>query len=136
MIKSVRTMVQTVRTTTRHRRAARTSLGDLVSPADPVYFLGFLFSLALITDNNDICHTSESIEFQSRQRHQLVARSSGNRSWLHGQSSDLADFVCMISLCVCVRVRMYACTYKTGSGTHPQSDHGFVPLVELPAFAR
>lgn len=58
MIKSVRTMVQTVRTTTRHRRAARTSLGDLVSPADPVYLLGFLSSLAVITDNDDIGYTN------------------------------------------------------------------------------
>lgn len=65
-------MVQTVRTTTRHHRAARTSLGELGSPADTVYLLGLLSSLAIRTANDDRGRTNNSVKLQSRQQHQLV----------------------------------------------------------------
>lgn len=81
-------MVQTVRTTTRHHRAARTSLGELASPVDPVYLLGLLSSLAVVTDNDDIGRTNNSIKLQSRQQQQLVVAIA---TGITGEA-DLADF--------------------------------------------
>lgn len=103
-------MVQKVRTTTRHRRAARTSLGDLVSPADPVY-LGSLPLVSRLSRDNDI-----GLARATRFSLNLVNGTSwSSRLISQGKLTSRISHVYMISICVCARVRMYACTYKTGS---------------------
>lgn len=52
-------------------------------------------------DNNDIGHTSDSVELQSRQRHQLVVAIATD---ITGEA-DLADLTYMITMC------MGACAY-------------------------